>query len=793
MKTHFLRGIVAAAMLFPPPALAAQQQSALIRGLVSGADGQLVAGATVTLLDQLGSRVAATRTEANGRFRLEDVALGTYTLLAEAPPQRSDARIVTVQAALPIDVELTLAARLAESVIVQGATEAPPVTTRMTISGEMLRQMPPRLPSRGLQHMLATLPGWAGEDNGLLHVRGVDDGVLYVQDGVPVYDRLDAVFGIAPDPAGIGSMSVLTGYIPPEYGLKSGAVIEVQSSNAPRAGWAANVETGIGSDALRSVGAFGGGPLGSRASLGLSVASERSDRFLDPVHSDNLHNEGGVVSGEAHLTVLASDNDLVKINVTGGRSLYQVPHGEAQEEAGQDQRQRLAQDSQAGSWQRFWSDAIVSQLAMYRRHVDADLRSSPTDTPLSASSDRQQGRLGILAGLTYERSRHTVKVGFEAARLQLREDFRFAVTDAKEAEAAEISEHAAAFTVEAPFRFHDRASRNQWAFYAQDRVRATDRFTVDFGIRFDRTHLLIPASQWSPRVGLAYSWPETATTVRASLNRFFQPPQPEHLLLSSSAAARALSPFAGTDDKDADDTGGAELEPERQAAWEVGVDQWFAGAVRLDVAYWSRHVRNYADPNVLFGTTIVFPNSVASGHARGLDLRLEMARYRGWSSYVSYAVSKVEQIGPINGGLFLEENILAIGPGTRFTPDHDQRHVSAAGLTYQSVTRGFSASLAAQYGSGTPLDVEEDERADLMERPGAEFADFARGRVRPRTVFDVTLSQTLHRGRRAETSVRVGVLNLTNRAYALNFGNSFSGTHFGAPRTMRAELRIGLQ
>ena len=170
-----------------------------------------------------------------------------------------------------------------------------------------------------------------------------------------------------------------------------------------------------------------------------------------------------------------------------------------------------------------------------------------------------------------------------------------------------------------------------------------------------------------------------------------------------------------------------------------------------------------------------------------------MARYRGWSSYVSYTLSKVEQVGPINGGLFLEENILEIGPGTRFTPDHDQRHVSAAGMTYQSVNRGFSASLAARYESGAPLEVEEDDLADLMERPGAELVDFEGGRVRPRTVFDVTVSQTLHRGGRTEASVRLAVLNLTNRAYALNFGNPFSGTHFGAPRTIRAELRIGLR
>jgi outer membrane receptor protein involved in Fe transport len=114
-------------------------------------------------------------------------------------------------------------------------------------------------------------------------------------------------------------------------------------------------------------------------------------------------------------------------------------------------------------------------------------------------------------------------------------------------------------------------------------------------------------------------------------------------------------------------------------------------------------------------------------------------------------------------------------------------------VTYQRVNRGFSVSLAARHQSGTPLEVEEDDLADLMERPGADLVDFEHGRVRPRSVFDVTVSQRLHQGRRTETSVRVGFLNLTNRAYALNFGNPFSGTHFGAPRTFRAELRIGLR
>lgn len=90
---------------------------------------------TVTLLDQLGFQIAATHTEATGWFLFEEVAPGTHTLFASVASQRSDAQVLTVQAALPIDVVLNLAAHIAESVVVQDTTDAPSATARMTIAG----------------------------------------------------------------------------------------------------------------------------------------------------------------------------------------------------------------------------------------------------------------------------------------------------------------------------------------------------------------------------------------------------------------------------------------------------------------------------------------------------------------------------------------------------------------------------------------------------------------------------------------------------------------------------------
>jgi hypothetical protein len=272
--------------------------------------------------------------------------------------------------------------------------------------------------------------------------------------------------------------------------------------------------------------------------------------------------------------------------------------------------------------------------------------------------------------------------------------------------------------------------------------------------------------------------------LRGSFGRFFQPPQPENLLLASSGQARALSPFV-----EQTGTGGGELHPERQTAVEVAVEQIFTRAVRLDVSYWHRWVRNAGDPNVLLGTTIIFPNTVERGRASGIDVRLEMPRRRGWSGYLSYTNSRVVQFGPINGGLFLEDDVIEIGLGTAFTPDHDQRNVGAVGVTYDDERRGFWASLTGRHESGTPLEVEPDELDKLAERPGAALVDFNRERMKPRSVVDILVGQRLYRGSTFEVSARLSLLNAANQAFAYNFGNPFSGTHFGPGRTVAFSLR----
>jgi outer membrane receptor for ferrienterochelin and colicin len=760
-----------------------QLQLASVVAIVLDPQSRPIAGAVITLRDPLGAELQRAATDAGGRVTFTSVAPGRYALHTAAAGAASFDLPVTVSGALPIEMIVRVPSAVTDIVTVEGGTREQP-SARRSIAGESLAQVPVRARSRALQDVVATLPGWTTEDNGLLHARGVDDGFLYVIDGVPVYERLDAVSGIAPDLASVASVSVITGYVPPEFGHKAGGVIEIRSSSAATR-WNATADLSTGSDATRDGSLTAGGRLGARAGVRAGASATRSDRFLDPVHPDNLHNSGGQSSAFGQFDLAAGARDRVTAGWGLGRSLFDVPNTARQHEAGQDQRQRIGQRFLNATWQRTWSPLTVTHAAAYHRRTEARLDGSALDTPLIAHADRDLARSGVLVATTRQQGAHLVKIGVEWQRVSIAEQFEFAVSNLADAEVAELRDEALVFTPQHPFRFSGAAARALWSVYAQDVWHASSQLTLSGGVRFDRSALLLARSQWSPRLGAALSL-GPATVARLAVSRFFQPPQPENLLLSSSPEARVLTSIRVDDDD-----GGADLEPERQWGTEFGLAQQLGRRARVDVAYWHRRIENAADPNVFAGTTLIFPNAVASGRAHGVEMRFELPEHQGWSAYASWSAARVVQTGPVTGGLFLEDEVESLGPGVEFTPDHDQRFTAGSGVTWTHAYSGLALSATARYETGTPVQREDDD--ELRALPGAERVDFDAARVRPRMLLSLRATLPLVRSGTARASAGVQVLNLLDARYAYNFGNPFSGTHFGAPRSLAVTLRVTFQ
>ena len=200
-----------------------------------------------------------------------------------------------------------------------------------------------------------------------------------------------------------------------------------------------------------------------------------------------------------------------------------------------------------------------------------------------------------------------------------------------------------------------------------------------------------------------------------------------------------------------------------------------------------------ADPlGSIVDSTTSDPNAVAEGRARGLEVRVEVQRWRSWSAYANAAIARVRQRGPVTGGLFLEEEVAEIISGGEFIPDHDQFLVASGGWTWTPSRFGATLSFTIRHETGTPVGTEDDDVEDLQVRPGAETVDFDRGRVAARTVASVLAELPIWRQGRRSVFLRTAVLNLFDARYAYNFGNPFSGTHFGAPRTVLLAVRLGL-
>jgi len=771
-------------LLFVPPVWG-QMEIGRISGTVTDSSGARIAKAQILLDNPLSGRQSQTVSDGQGQFQFENVPYGAYLVQISAAGFNPSSTEINVRSNVPVRLPVKLAistTKLDLTVEARDILRHETPRTEIVIDENYIKLVPTVVRRDQLQALVSTTPGWNTENDGLMHIRGVDDGTLYVVGGVPTPDRVDGLFAGSFNTDAITSLDIITGNIPAEFGDRSGAVVIVQPKSGLGTPLAGTLSLGEASFDSRDVSTTLGG--GTREwGLFFAGSGHQSDRFLDPVDPRNFNNAGGDASVDLRADWNATDIDVVRVAGTLQGADFRVPNNEVQEAAGQRQRQEVRHDHQSVSWQHSWSPNTLSDVAYFRNFFRSELIGSPFDTPLTATQNRHQTRQGMLASLTHATHGHTIKAGVETSRVSINEFFGFAVTDPEVAEEAGLSNAALEFRTDNPFAFSNHVTRWTQALYAQDDFSPFRNLTVSAGLRYDHSNLLVSDQQVSPRVGAIYYLPKTRTALRGSFNRLYMPPQIENLLIASSQQARALSPFASSG-------GGADIRPETLSAWEVGFSQELPNSLRLNVAYWWRQFRNIDDPNVLLSTTIIFPNSVARAEAQGLDVRVDIPIRQGFSAYASYSNNHIVEIGPLNGGLFLDDDFIEIGPGTRFTPDHDQRNVASFGVTYAARQRGIWTSFSGRFESGVPLELPDLNSNALHALPGAELVNFDTGRVKPWYVFGWSAGMDLVRKERFAMGAQIDVQNLTNRPFAFNWGNPFSGTHFGYPRLIAGSLKF---
>ncbi len=776
----------------------AQSHAGTVQGTVHDPNGALVPGAAVTISEAATGYKQTTRTNDQGEFKLVGVPFHIYNLRAEAAGFQPAEQAIDLETALPLNVDLSLAVGAAsETVTVTSENQVVEVDKTASdtgISQSLLERPLGAVPSRGIEAIVASAPGFAPDDNGRLHPRGSESQVQYVVDGVPITDNMSAIFSTSLDARTLRTVEVLTGGISAEFGDKLGGVVNVNTRSGLEGPTQGSITMSGGSFSTGEVGA-GFSTHTKRFGFLTNLSATTTQRYLDPPTLDNFHNFGRTGKGFFRLDYQFDQYNSVRGTFLFGGSNFQVPNRLEQEIAGQDQRERLRDNSEFITFEHIFSPNALGQFSFFHRGSSAKLLSNPTSTPVVAFQDRTLTNTGGIAAVSLSHGTHNIKFGGQFTITPINERFTFYPTvpfdDLTDADGNAVPNPVNAFTAANPFVFNGNRTGRTLSAYAQDRFSPFHNFTIDAGLRYDNYKLVISDHAFSPRIGLAYYIPRTQTTLRASYNRFFQPPPAESLLLASSAEAAALSPLAVLQGQ----AGVRPILPDKEHVFEIGAQQLLTRFVRANLTVYQKRIKNFSDKDQFFDTGVIFPITISAGRVTGEELRLETTDIRGFRAFASYANARAYGVTPINGGLFLGESAATLdAPGLKFANDHDQRNSMQFQLSYNHHS-GVYASFGGRYDSGYPTDVEPGTtRADFV---AAGFdprlyneIDFQRGRTRPRTVFNLSVGADLLQKEHTALNVQFDVQNLFDTLFLYNFESVFSGTHIGHPRLISGRLGI---
>ena len=752
-------------------------------------------GATLVLSNSVTGYRLRIRSDAKGAYAFQNVPFNPYHLDVQAPGLQPAHLDLDVHSQLPLAVPVALKPESAVVVVEENLrlVEDHP-STHLDIDKSAIERTPAAVQSRAMEGILLATPGFIADENGRFHFRGSHGQMTYVVDGIPVSDQLHATFSNSLDPSQVESLEVITGGISAEFGGKPVVVVNVNTKSGLGAPNGFEGEASFGAARFGTAEA-GFSARGGKADFGwfVSASASESDRFLDPVNFENLHNHGTTGRIFTRFDWVLGSQDTLRFSLSGGETTREVANLVSQQARGQDQRAVTSDTSLSLAWSHLFSPTRSLDASVFFRASRAELKPSEglvegfsaaghRDFPTWAEQDRTLDNQGVQVSFTQQwGAGNLLKVGLQRIVYPLHERFRFAITDG-----GLITDPADAlypFTAQGGggiFRFDGTLRPVLTGAFVQNAVHL-GAFFLALGLRHDAyTVAEVTDRQLQPRLGVSYRIDATGTVLRASYDRLMILREHENLALSMSQQAWDLGPYAGTPRQP--------LRPEHQDSFSYGVEQQLGRAGRLMVEYWEKRSRNAGDNAQFLNTGVLFPVGADRGIFRGMNLRLEVVPVHGWSGYLSLGRTRAIFQAPLVGGLQLEAP--EAPPGVRFLIDHDQKLSAQLGIVFEH--EGLTAQVLGRYDSGLVASDPSKVAGQADYVFGAAYVRLdAEGtwRIKPRTTWDLTVSQAWKLAGTRRFSLGLDLLNATDEQGLYNFLSTFGGTHVIPPRTLAAHLK----
>ena len=699
-----------------------------LRAKVTDPSGAVLAGANVSLSNDLTLYRREVKTSASGEIEFTNIPPNVYHLEVHAPGFQVYHRDLTVRSVVPMNLEIALAVETQHASVTVGV-EAPPIETapiaHYDADSALFAKLPTASIATGLSDIITlSTPAVVADSDGFFHSLGDHAQMALSVDNQPITDQQGSLFSTQIPANAIESIEAVYGGTPAEYGDKTSLVVTAVTRSGLGQKTHGSFSSGYGSfGTFEEAGDVGfGGPKWGQF---FAINGSRSGHFLDTPEERPLHDIGNNMNVFSRSDYQPSTSNMLHLDALAARTWFQVANQYDQEASGQDQKQMVRTFNIGPGWVHVFtpSTTLASNVFVRRDLINYYPSDNPfSDQPATMSQTRSLTNLGIKTDLNYLHGRHNAKFGVQIQDTVLTEKFTLGLTDPTfnpvclDADGNAVLDPAlsnpdncqsAGYQANPDlspglvpydltrggslFQYYGHANIREQAFYGQDSINF-GKLTLSLGFRWDRYDGIARGNQPEPRGGLSYLIAPTKTVLRIAYSHSYETPLNENLVLSSATGAGGL----------AANVFGAQasvpLQPGIRNMYNAGLEQNLGSHLVFEGDYFWKYTRNAFDLDTLFTTAIFFP--IEWGHSKmdGFSSKLLLRQYKGLTAYTQFGHTRARVFGPENGGLIFPDTSLPNDYVVRI--DHDQAFQSTSNIQYQPRKNAPWVSFIWRYDSG---------------------------------------------------------------------------------------------
>ena len=625
-----------------------------------------------------------------------------------------------------------------------------------------------------LNQVVMQAPDVAQDSFGQYHVRGEHNGLQYRLNGIILPEGI-SVFGQSLDPRLISSLTLITGALPAEYGLRTAGIIDLKT------------KSGV-IDPGGSISLYGGShgtfqPSfnygGSSGGLNYFVSGDflRSDLGIESPDgsSQPLHDHTTQYHGFAYLEDILDEQNRLSIVLSTSTGKFQIPNrpglrpgilngdGTPLNVNGQntypsdalDENQRELNHFAILSWQRS-QGALDVQTSVTARYSSLTFTPDPLGDVLfngiAQDAYKQNVAYALQSDGAYKlNDTHTLRAGIFA-----QSDRSKSLTDS----AVIPLDSAGNQRSDIPLSIIDNGAKTEWieSAYLQDEWKIIPAVTLNYGLRFDTFTAFTAAHQLSPRVNVVWqALPDTV--VHAGYSRYLSPPPFElvgNVTVDKFAGTTAAAAVTRADTPQA----------EQANYYDIGLQQKLSRRVTVGVDTYYKQSHNLIDEGQFGAPIILTPFNYAQGKQYGAEFTGNFTG-EALSAYLNLAYQSARGKDIDSAQFNFSQADLDYIATHYIHLDHEQQITASGGVSY--LWSGTRYSTDFLVGSGL--------RANEVLPNGSSIPNGAH--LPYYTQINLGVSREFHLGSAGTLTARLDVINALDKIYEIRDG---TGIGVGAPQ-----------